>query len=106
MARNRPSDTRRARTSRLAQILVLCATLGVIHDAATEAQASGTRRKIYRDAFGNDLGPNIPPPRTTGGGWAVYGDGVNMGFGGPASSRGFRNYGLHNNLGDAFWPPY
>jgi hypothetical protein len=89
----------------LTAMLVLCLMSGLLPGACSDAAAAG-RRTIYRDMFGNDLGPNIPPPRTTGGGWAVYNDGVGMGFSGPASSQGFRNYRLHNNLGDTFWPPY
>lgn len=106
MVRDRASGTMKAQISRLAQLFALCAIISFVPDTFTGEQASATRRMIYRDAFGNDLGPNIPPPRTTGGGWAVYGDGINMERHGPASSQGFRNYGLHKNPGDSFWPPY
>lgn len=93
------------RRFRLSRMLVLGLTLGVVPGAYVDAHAA-SRRSIYRDMFGNDLGPDIPPPRTAGGGWAIYNDGAAMGFSTPSSSQGFRNYGLHNNLGDAFWPPY
>ena len=90
---------------RLTGLLVLSLTCGLIPGVYSDA-AAASRRTIYRDMFGNELGPNISPPRTTGDYWTIYSDGGPMGFSGPASSQGFRNYGLYKNLGDSLWPPY
>ena len=74
------------RPGSIARLPVSCATFDFAHDVSAPAQAAATRRRIYRDAVGNDPGPNITPPRMTGGGWAVYSEDVNMGPEGLASS--------------------